>query len=89
VLALLSFIWGSIAMLCEPFWGSVVFFRKSGEDPLYLLSQFDSNMRSRMDLRENIQLMEKYPQPIPRISKVFWPLKYYIKRPPHGEKGRY
>jgi hypothetical protein len=31
--------------------------------------------------------MEKDPQPIPRISKVVGPLKAYIRRPPHGERG--
>jgi hypothetical protein len=40
-----------------------------------------------MDLREDPQLMEKYPQPIPRISKVVRPLQAYIRRPPHGERG--
>jgi hypothetical protein len=40
-----------------------------------------------MDLREDPQLMEKYPQPIPRISKVVRPLQAYIRRPLHGEKG--
>jgi hypothetical protein len=39
-----------------------------------------------MDLREDPQLMEKYPQPIPRISKVLWPFQAYIRRPSHGEK---
>jgi hypothetical protein len=29
--------------------------------------------------------MEKYPQPIPRISKVVRPLQAYIRRPSHGE----
>jgi hypothetical protein len=42
-----------------------------------------------MDLREDPQLMEKYPQPIPRISKVVGPLKAYIRRPPHGERERH
>jgi hypothetical protein len=42
-------------------------------------------MRSRLDLREDPQLMEKDPQPIPRISKVVRPLQAYIRRPPHGE----
>jgi hypothetical protein len=40
-----------------------------------------------MDLREDPQLMEKDPQPIPRISKVVRPLQAYIRRPPHGESG--
>jgi hypothetical protein len=43
-------------------------------------------MRSRMDLREDPQLMEKDPQLIPRISKVVGPLKYYIRRPPHVQR---
>jgi hypothetical protein len=43
-------------------------------------------MRSRLDLREDPQLMEKDPQPIPRISKVVRPLQTYIRRPPHGER---
>jgi hypothetical protein len=38
-----------------------------------------------MDLREDPQLMEKYPQPIPRISKVVRPLQAYIWMLPHGE----
>jgi hypothetical protein len=40
---------------------------------------------SRLDLREDPQLMEKYPQPIPRISKVVGSLQAYIRRPSHGE----
>jgi hypothetical protein len=46
----------------------------------------DSNLRSRLDLREDPQLKEKYPQPIPRISKVVGSLQAYIRRPSHGEK---
>jgi hypothetical protein len=42
-------------------------------------------MRSRLDLREDPQLMEKDPQPIPRISKVVGSLQGYIRRPSHGE----
>jgi hypothetical protein len=38
-----------------------------------------------MDLRDDPQLMEKDPQPIPRISKVVGPLQAYIRRPSHGE----
>jgi hypothetical protein len=38
-----------------------------------------------VDLREDPQLMEKYPQPIPIISKVVRPLLAYIRRHPHGE----
>ena len=38
-----------------------------------------------MDLREDPQLMEKDPQPIPRISKVVGSLQAYIRRPSHGE----
>jgi hypothetical protein len=38
-----------------------------------------------MDLREDPQLMEKDPQPIPRISKVVGSLQDYIRRPSHGE----
>jgi hypothetical protein len=38
-----------------------------------------------MDLREDPQLMEKDPQPIPRISKVDGSLQAYIRRPSHGE----
>jgi hypothetical protein len=30
--------------------------------------------------------MEKYPQPIPRISKMVRPLQAYIRRTPHGER---
>jgi hypothetical protein len=40
-----------------------------------------------MDLREIPQLMESYPQLIPRIAKVVEPLKSYIKRHYHGERG--
>jgi hypothetical protein len=32
--------------------------------------------------------MEPYPQLIPRISKVVKPLKAYIRRHSHGERGR-
>jgi len=42
-----------------------------------------------MELREDPQLMEKYLQPISTIYKVVRPLKLYIRRPPHGEKGIY
>jgi hypothetical protein len=42
-------------------------------------------MRSRLDLREDPQLMEKYPQSIPRISKVVRLIQDYIRRPSHGE----
>jgi hypothetical protein len=45
----------------------------------------DLNLRSRLDLREDPQLMEKDPQPIPRISKVVGSLQAYIRRPSHGE----
>jgi hypothetical protein len=38
-----------------------------------------------MDLKEDPQLMEKDPQPIPRIYKVVGPLQDYIRRPSHGE----
>ena len=38
-----------------------------------------------MDIREDPQLMEKYPQPIPRISKVVRPLQTYIRMPSHAE----
>jgi hypothetical protein len=38
-----------------------------------------------MDLREDPQLKEKYPQPIPRISKVVGSLQAYIRRPSHGK----
>jgi hypothetical protein len=41
-----------------------------------------------MDLREDPQLMEKDPQPIPRISKVVGSLQAYIRRPSHGEMDR-
>jgi predicted naringenin-chalcone synthase len=41
-----------------------------------------------VDLREIPQLMESYPQLIPRISKVVEPLKAYIRRHSHGERGR-
>jgi hypothetical protein len=59
--------------------------RKLGEDPPYLRNQLDLNLRLRLDLREDPQLMDKYPQPIPRISKVVRPLQAYIRRPSHGE----
>jgi hypothetical protein len=52
------------------------------------LSQFGSNPSPRLDLRGVPQLMESYPQLIPRISKVVEPLKDYIRRHSHGEKGR-
>jgi hypothetical protein len=39
-----------------------------------------------MDLREDPQLMEKHPQPIPRISKVVGSLQAYIRRPPHVKR---
>jgi hypothetical protein len=61
--------------------------RKSGEDPPYLGNQLDLNLRSRMDLREDPQLMEKDPQLILRISKVVGSLQAYIGRPSHGERG--
>ena len=80
-------------MLYVPFWGSDGLFegsfmllRKSGKDPLHLWNHLDSNLRSRLDLREDPQLMEKYPQPIPIISKVVGPLQDYIRRPSHGER---
>jgi hypothetical protein len=44
-------------------------------------------MRSRLHLREDPQMMEKDPQPIPRISKVVGSLQDYIRRPSHGEKS--
>jgi hypothetical protein len=40
-----------------------------------------------MDLREISQLMESYPQLIPKIDKMVEPLKAYIRRHSHGEKG--
>jgi hypothetical protein len=43
---------------------------------------FESEVKA--DLREDPQLMEKYPQPIPRISKVVGSLQDYIRRPSHG-----
>ena len=52
------------------------------------LSQFGSNPSSSLDLRGIPQLMEPYPQLIPRIYKVVEPLKAYIRRNSHGEKGR-
>jgi hypothetical protein len=67
------------------FEGSVMLLRKSREDPPYLGNQLDSNMRSRLVLRDNPQLMEKYSQPIPRISKVVGSLQDYIRRPSHGK----
>jgi hypothetical protein len=39
-----------------------------------------------MDLREIPQLMESYPQLIPRIDKVVEPLKSYIRMHSHGEE---
>jgi hypothetical protein len=59
---------------------------KSGEDLPYLGNHLNSNLRSRLDLMEDPQLKEKYPQPIQRISKVVGPLQAYIRRPSHGEK---
>jgi hypothetical protein len=38
-----------------------------------------------MDLREDLQMMEKYPQPIQRICKVVGSLEAYIRRPSHGK----
>jgi hypothetical protein len=77
----------------HPFGGALACLRKfwvveenQGKNPLHLGNQLDSNMRSRLDLREDPQLKEKYPQPIPRISKVVGPLQAYIRRPSHGEK---
>ena len=55
------------------------------KNPPHLWSWLDLNLRSRMDLREDPQLMEKNPQPIPRISKVVGSLQAYIRRPSHGE----
>jgi hypothetical protein len=46
----------------------------------------DLNLRSRLDLREDPQLIDKDPQPIPKISKVVGSLQYYIRRPSHGER---
>jgi hypothetical protein len=45
---------------------------------------FESEVKA--DLREDPQLKEKDPQPIPRISKVVGSLQAYIRRPSHGEK---
>jgi hypothetical protein len=57
-----------------------------GKIPLiYLGNQLDSNLRSRLHLREDPQMMEKYPQTIPRISKVVGFLQAYIRRPSHGK----
>jgi hypothetical protein len=39
-----------------------------------------------MDLREIPQMMESYPQFIPRISKPVEPLKAYKRRHYHGER---
>jgi hypothetical protein len=39
-----------------------------------------------MNLREIPQLMESYPQLIPKIAKVVKPLKSYKRRHFHGEK---
>jgi hypothetical protein len=68
--------------------------RKSrGKSPLSLnpvekyLRQFGSNPRTRMDLRGVPQLVEKDPQLIPRTSNMVRPLKAYIRRHPHGERG--
>jgi hypothetical protein len=38
-----------------------------------------------MDLMEDTQMKDKYPQPIPRISKVVGSLQAYIRRPSHGK----
>jgi hypothetical protein len=46
-------------------------------------------MSSRNDLREDPQLKEKNPQLIPKISQVVGYLQDYIRRPSHGERGRY
>jgi hypothetical protein len=43
-------------------------------------------MSSRHDIREDPQLKERNPQPIPKISQVFGPLQDYIRRPSHGER---
>jgi hypothetical protein len=59
---------------------------EEGKNRPHLWSWLDSNMRSRLDLMENPKLMEKDPQPIPRISKVVGSLQAYIRRPSHGEK---
>jgi hypothetical protein len=40
-----------------------------------------------MYLREIPQLMESYPQLIPKITKVVEPLKAYKRRNSHGERG--
>jgi hypothetical protein len=41
-----------------------------------------------MDLREIPQLMESYPQLIPKIAKVVEPLKAYIRRHFMVKRGR-
>jgi hypothetical protein len=60
---------------------------KSGKNPLHLGNQLDLNMRSRLDLREDPQLKEEDPQPIPKISKVVGSLQGYIRRPSHGKRN--
>jgi hypothetical protein len=90
--SLLSLLWRSVAVLYAPFGGALTRFSKfwvieenQGKSPSSW-SQLDSNLRSRIHLREDPQLMEKDPQPIPRISKVVGSLQAYIRRPSHGEK---
>jgi hypothetical protein len=54
------------------------------ESPQYL-KVVDSNLRSRHHIREYLQLKERNPQLIPKISQVVGPIKAYIRRPSHGE----
>jgi hypothetical protein len=51
-------------------------------------SRFGSNPSPKLDLRGVPQLMDPYPQLILRISNVVMPIKAYIRRHYHGEKGR-
>jgi hypothetical protein len=76
----------------HPFGGALACFRKfwaveenQGKIPLILEISWIQILRLRLDLREDPQLKEKYPQPIPRISKVVGSLQAYIRRPSHGK----
>jgi hypothetical protein len=66
-------------------WGNLGLLRKIRENSPSSLELLDSNLRSKLDLREYPQMMEKDPQPITRISKVVGLLQAYIMRPPHAE----
>jgi hypothetical protein len=46
----------------------------------------DSRRWSKHDLRQDPQLKERNPQPIPNISQVVGSLQGYIRRLSHGER---